>query len=474
MSSFSVRTDLEGKLLHCFFDDTALLLGDHIGEPFENLFGAQSQPDVRVFLELVQEKGIPDHLPLNASQATHELFLLSGICLDDCMLLIGVTYPARISQDFLDQLKQLNVQQLEVNRYFLTMPGALPVGEGGANNVSEELLIAQRKTTRLRKELTRHLTNSTMLNRLSTSLNLCDSLDELYKMVAVFTKELYETDTGSLFVFQPSTNQFEVRAHWGEGGERYSMGMSEDSFVALLNQQTSQQKITGFLMDSATEDTLLLRIPGESSLLGVLMVHLTRKVSSSDPVFAQFEQMFLRLIGLAITNTRYREWLAQDAMTDHLTSLYNRRFSILQLEREMNRALRQGSFLSLVMIDLDKFAEFVEEWGQLTANYYLIEFSHILARSVRKEDYACRYGESEFALILVDATQEDAIMILDRVKAECKGVLVAGHTMSIGFASGTATFPTDGRSPMDILRRAEEILYMMKRRKRSGKLRPLQ
>lgn len=473
MSSFSVRTNLEGDLQHCFFDDTALHLGDHIGEALNDVFNTDAHTDVRVFLELVREKGIPDHLTLDAAQEINQCYLLSGIRHKDALLITGITYPQRHSPALLELLKQLNVQQLEVVRYFGMMQQTLSDDALDVATTQEQRYIEQRKADQIRQELNRHLKDMSMLNRLNSAMQMCNSPEELFQVIGVFTEKVFNSDSGCLLIFVPSLNHFEIQARWGEPEDPAASGASEEQFLRMLNQQTSQQKITGFLLDNTTDDRLLLRIPGDTNLIGVLQVHLREKASASDPVFAQFQQLFLRLVGLAIINMRYRQWVTQDAMVDKLTNLYNQRFMKLQMDREINRALRQGTFLSLVMIELDKLEDISAGLGPILANQYLIEYGHVLIRCVRKEDYACRYSESEFALILVDATQEDAIMILDRVKAECKAVLVAGRTMKIPFSSGVATFPTDGRNAADILHKAEEILYLMKRRKGSGTLRPI-
>ncbi|MEE4194547.1 MAG: GGDEF domain-containing protein [Anaerolineae bacterium] len=472
MSSFSIRTDIDGKLLHCFYNDTAIQFDDHIGGYFEVMLGEEKQTDLQVFLDMVREKGIPDHLIIEAPGQINTMMLLTGICLEDWMLLTGISYPAMVSSEMDEAMKQVNVQQLEVLRYLLTL-GDLGGASGAGNGTAEEkLLIEQRKNHQLNQVLNRQLKDIAMLSRMNSAMQMCNSLEELYKVVGVFTEKLFDSSGGSLYIFRPEVNKFEVRARWGQGGAVYTLGLGEDNFIQVLNQQTSQQKITGYLQSQTTQDTLLLRIPGDDALIGVLQVNLKTKISTTDPFFDQFQLNFLRLVGLAISNQRYEEWLEQIAMVDHLTNLYNKRFLTHQLDREISRALRQGTFLSMVMIDLDQFSQVNQDYGHLVGDQYLIEFGKILSRCVRKEDFCCRYEKDEFALILVDSTQDDAIMILDRVRAECTKVRVSELTLEIAFSSGVATFPTDGRNTMDVLRKSQEVMYLMKRRKRSGRLRP--
>jgi len=475
MSSFALMTDIDGKIIRCFYDDTDLRLNTRLGDSLDDAFGSAAIMDLQVFLDMVREKGIPDNLAINAPVAKEEMYFFSGVRWNEHLLVTGISYPVNAAQEVVSVVKQTNLQQLVMTRSLLETNHVAAVKSDGESvpenkKVQEQVLEYERKNQQLNLERNLHLRQMPLLSRMNSALQMCNNLDEIYKVVGIFTEKLFSSNGGSLFIFRPEVNKFEVRVRWGEGEDRKSLGLAEESFIEVLNLQNSQRKITGFLQEGTTDDLLLLRIPEDTAMVGVLQIKLKRRISTSDPFFAQFQQTFLRVIGLAIKNMQYRQWLQNDAMVDHLTNMYNRRFLTLQLDRELSRAMRQGSFLSLVMLDLDEFKGINETYGHLTGDQYLIEFGKLLQRSVRKEDYACRYGGDEFALILVESNQEDAIMILDRIKAECKHVLVSERTVSMPFSSGVSTFPTDGRSSIDILKRADEVLYLMKRRKRTGSL----
>jgi diguanylate cyclase (GGDEF)-like protein len=471
MSSFALLTDMDGKIVHCYYDDTDLRLNTRVGDAFDDAFGSAVKMDLKVFLDMVCEKGIPDHVTINAPVVKSEKFLISGVRWGEKLLVTGLSYEEQAALEIVDSIKQTNLQQLIMTRTLLethdfkdtSMEDDVVIREMEAH---EKALESERKNQQLNAELTRQLRQMAMLSRMNSALQMCNTMEELYRVVGVFIEKLFDSPGGSLFMYRPELNKFEVRVRWGQREDRAALGLSEESFIEVLNQQNSQQKITGFLQEKTSNECLLLRIPEDSSMIGVLYVQLKKKISTSDPFFSQYQQTLLRLIGLAITNMQYRQWLKQDAMIDHLTNLYNQRFINLQLDRELSRALRTGSFLSVVMLDLDNFTANNDRYGHLWGDQYLIEFGNVLTRCVRKEDYACRYEDDEFTLILVDSTQEDAIMIIDRIKAECKAVRVSEQTLPMPFTSGVATFPTDGRNPEDVLKRAKEVLYMMKHRRK--------
>ena len=467
MSSFALITDLNGQIERCLYDDTRAQLGAQMGEDFSIVYGTLVADEIGGFLITLRTTEASGHIEVNDPIHEDARLLISGSRWEEHLILTGVSYLPGLSRETFDELMRINNQQLNMVRSMakqLSLDTAQSGGDVVSGTVQDQE--AQRRLGLINNELNRQLRQMALLNRMNSALQMCNTLDEIYKVIGMFTERLFNSIGGSLFIFRPDVNKFEIRARWGLGEDREALRKPGQGFIDLLNQQTSQQKITGFLLEQTSADCLLLRIPEDRTLVGVLQIRLSRKISTSDPFFSQYQQIFLRLIGLAIANMQYREWLEQDAMVDHLTKLYNHRFLSQQLAREVSRATRQGAFLSIVLIDLDGFSAVNQDFGHLIGDQYLIEFAKILTNCVRKEDYACRYGEDEFALLLVESTKQDALMILGRIKASCKFVRVSDRTLTIPFSSGVSTFPTDGKTPEEILTHVGEVLYIMKRRKR--------
>jgi len=152
---------------------------------------------------------------------------------------------------------------------------------------------------------------------------------------------------------------------------------------------------------------------------------------------------------------------------DDLTGMYNHRFFIQQLTREVGRQKRYPSPLSLLMIDIDYFKHYNDTNGHLAGDQALQAAAVLIQRGVRETDFVARYGGEEFSAILINADRETAREIAERVRrvvAEARfpneGAQPNGDlTVSIGFA----TFGSPILTLTDLLRYADDALYQAKK-----------
>jgi diguanylate cyclase (GGDEF)-like protein len=142
---------------------------------------------------------------------------------------------------------------------------------------------------------------------------------------------------------------------------------------------------------------------------------------------------------------------------DSLTRLSNRRAFVRRLEEESARAARHGEVFSLVLCDLDDFKNLNDRRGHLAGDEQLIAFGARLAGSVRREDSVYRVGGDEFALILVEAGEDDARRVVDRVIGS-----VAQQRGALRASFGVAVY-TPGSTPEELFRRADSAMYAAKR-----------
>ncbi len=154
--------------------------------------------------------------------------------------------------------------------------------------------------------------------------------------------------------------------------------------------------------------------------------------------------------------------LQQQAVTDPLTGLYNRRHLREVLSRELMRARRKGSMLAAVMIDADHFKRVNDSLGHEAGDMVLKELAALLKGSIRGSDIACRYGGEEFVLLLADATLEGARSKAEDIRAAVKGLELRFHGKPVGALSaslGVALFPHHADGTDALLGRADEALY---------------
>ena len=156
----------------------------------------------------------------------------------------------------------------------------------------------------------------------------------------------------------------------------------------------------------------------------------------------------------------------RSAITDGLTSLYNRQFFDVSLRRELKRARRYGLAFSVVMLDLDDFKAINDVYGHLVGDEALTLCSNVILASVREIDVACRYGGEEFALILPETSRTGAFIVSERIRADVRHMFdhrsVANAHVSLSVSGGIALYPADSNSAEGLVRMADLALYRSK------------
>jgi len=157
--------------------------------------------------------------------------------------------------------------------------------------------------------------------------------------------------------------------------------------------------------------------------------------------------------------------LKEQAVTDPLTGLYNRRHLREVLSRELMLAKRKDSPLAAVMVDVDHFKRINDSLGHEAGDTVLRELGALLRRSIRSSDIACRYGGEEFALLLPDATLEGAQHKAEEIRTAVKRLELSFQGRPIGALSvslGVALHPHHAGETDSLLAKADEALYRAK------------
>jgi len=161
-----------------------------------------------------------------------------------------------------------------------------------------------------------------------------------------------------------------------------------------------------------------------------------------------------------------REQIQKQAIIDALTGLYNRRFFDRQLKVEVDRAHRQKSTLSLLMIDIDNFKKFNDLYSHQAGDNALREMGVLLPENSRTVDTVCRYGGEEFTIILPNTDYIKAFLIGERLRKaveEHPFSINHGKTVNMTLSLGIASYPEVASSNSELVRKADLALYEAKR-----------
>jgi diguanylate cyclase (GGDEF)-like protein len=163
---------------------------------------------------------------------------------------------------------------------------------------------------------------------------------------------------------------------------------------------------------------------------------------------------------LRLANFRLREM----SHTDELTEIGNRRTFDLRLREEISRSSRFGHTFSLLMIDIDGFKKFNDEFGHPKGDSVLRALGALMRSASREGDVPCRVGGEEFAFILPETGKADGLVFAERFRRRVESSVMAPDSVNpITVSIGLAAFPADGRNPDEIVWAADEALYESKR-----------
>jgi diguanylate cyclase (GGDEF)-like protein len=172
---------------------------------------------------------------------------------------------------------------------------------------------------------------------------------------------------------------------------------------------------------------------------------------------------------LARTLTRLHRRVAEQAMTDPLTGLWNRRYMAETLDHEVTRARRFGHPISLIILDVDDFKKINDSEGHLQGDIVLERVADVVREGTRSIDVAARYGGDELAVILVETDREGALILGERLGDRMRATEVPdreGGTMGVTISLGVATIPDSAEDVESLMDSADRALL---RAKRAGK-----
>ncbi len=313
-----------------------------------------------------------------------------------------------------------------------------------------------------------------MLTSLDEWLQSCKSLEELFAIVRRFMGRLLPGSEGELYVYSNSRDALEGMCQWNT--DTLQTHIAADGCWALRRGRPylySPEQVS-FMCDhlhgSVTDDTGDLRyicvpIMAHGDTVGLLHLRLAEQAvrDMADPL--AFAVQCGEHISMAIANVKLRDELRDQSVRDALTGLYNRRYFMSAIQREISLAARSGVPLGLISFDADHFKSFNDTHGHEAGDLVLRAIGRALDEVMSGGAVACRVGGEEFAVIVPEADLAATTDFAERLRERVSSVRVRhfeGVLPRITISLGVAMFPVDGDEPRLLMRRADEALYRAK------------
>ncbi|MEJ6393855.1 diguanylate cyclase [Gymnodinialimonas sp. 2305UL16-5] len=315
---------------------------------------------------------------------------------------------------------------------------------------------------------------ASMLAELGEWLQTCKSLDELYVVLKEFMQQLMPDSCGELYIYSNSRDVLDGAVYWGTAeihdhikadacwalrrGRNYSLSQDKISFECPHVQEQNAP---------SSGDYICVPIIAHGDTVGLL--HIQFQVTQTDKLGVRNPHKFAaqcgELISLAIANVKLRDELHHQSTRDPLTGLFNRRHFLESMRNELKLQERRGGSFGVISFDADKFKSFNDNHGHDAGDMILRAISEAMNTLFSADEVLCRYGGEEFTVLLPAATRKDTIRAAEALRAKVQEISIAyaGRTLpTVTISCGVASFPQDGTQIQDILKSADDALYLAK------------
>ena len=205
-------------------------------------------------------------------------------------------------------------------------------------------------------------------------------------------------------------------------------------------------------------------LAGGHRVLGVMQL-----INVGPEAFADDELFFLQALcdyaAIAIDNARSVERIQELTVTDDCTGLFNARHLYKVLEAEVYRSARFGYEFSVIFLDLDHFKAVNDTHGHLIGSKLLREIGNAIKAHLRLIDYAFRYGGDEFVILLPQSSKDQAMVACKRLLDVLRGTKFLQEedlNLVVRASFGLASYPADAKTSHEIIRQADEMMYLVK------------
>lgn len=389
------------------------------------------------------------------------------------------------AEHFIPTVEQLNLLQALAESTSVAMENvqlqkklAQGAQEASAQiDISRALMETNRSLESSLCELNRRNEEMQLLSELSATLQTCMHLQETYKLITQYTTQLLPDIAGILYLMHPSRNYLESATSWGEPVLEEKIIKPQECLAlrrgAIYQVDNPEEDLvcTHYKANSNTHPYICIPLFAQSDIIGLF--YLEWKHFNSDAAIQTNKKnhqyilanMLAEQIALGISNIQLRETLRNQSLRDSLTGLYNRRYLEETLEREMRLCARQNTSLAALMIDIDHFKQFNDQFGHDAGDIVIQALAGVLRDFARKNDIVCRYGGEEFIIVMPEIELDMALkrtLALHNAIHELHLRYVGQTLPPITVSIGLALYPVHGENMHDLIAAADIALYQAK------------
>ena len=326
------------------------------------------------------------------------------------------------------------------------------------------------------EQLEQNSEESQVLRQANEMLQACRNEQEANEAIRIIMQKAFTANHGALFSLVYEGKKLQIGAEWN-GDMATDTYFNHDACIGLRHGSTyvmtslEQQLPCPHLGNNLSCISICVPVTAYGETFGILHQQLPQN-SDENSVKRTLRMMehISEYLANTVANLRLRARLQQQSVRDPLTGLFNRRYMDEALKLEESRALRNASQLAIMMLDVDHFKNFNDNYGHEIGDEALRQLGKLLRKYFRESDVPCRYGGEEFLIIMPNATLEQCHDKAEQLRSAVAGQLKVfhnGETIGITISIGVALFPQHGSHIHAAIKQADKALYRAKEQGRN-------
>lgn len=338
-------------------------------------------------------------------------------------------------------------------------------------NGEDDILIVARDISdklKMEEELRQKVKELSGIHEFILNLNRCHQEEEAYNLLSHTLIHKLGIDTVSIFKINPSLNRIQEHLVFGNGNYKSCLD-NNPHYCKVFNSPQNfivnspdSYKCNQFCSDFCSY--MCLSVVSNGKTIALLSL-ISKKEGFFTPEKVSYINDLINIFSPVLSNLRLIEINKELSIRDPLTGLYNRRFALEFMNKEIEKSKRNGKPLSIVMIDLDDFKKINDIHGHSAGDNILKIFSDVLKKELRKSDISCRWGGEEFLLILPETSKDKTLDVIERIRMtfQLNTMGIVSSRPYLTASMGIASYPEDSDNIDEIIKIADDRLYVAKR-----------
>ncbi len=321
-------------------------------------------------------------------------------------------------------------------------------------------------------EENRDLRNSLKLYDASSRISKTIEIEELYQIIFDLMIQEVGATRGFLYIVDQEQGEssiilsegFDVEENEGLDGKMFEELQEE---LAHLNEPFIPDHPLATTVryrnsSDQVQSSIFIPLQNKNELAGAVVFFDTERTGVFGHEALRVTSFLCKHASTALENAMLYSQAKILTITDDLTNVFNYRYLNNILDRELVRAQRLNSSMSVLFLDLDSFKEVNDNHGHLLGSKILVELAGLLKGTVRKVDAVARYGGDEYIVVLTDTNSKGAMIVAERIRQMVEDhtfTVSEGYPIKLTISIGVASYPEHGVNKVELLHLADEAMY---------------